>query len=102
MSNGENADTPNAAAAVSRMPTAWVTDPPGSSAKTSGSGSAVTSPPTPVPDRCGCGNRERDGDDELGDDQCDEQVEQLAARPFRGGPQACGEHERGQARRRCR
>ncbi len=49
MSSGEKAATPNAAAAVRRMPTAWVTDPPGSSANTSGSGRAVTSPPEPVP-----------------------------------------------------
>ena len=31
------------------MPTAWVTDPPGSSANTSGDARAVTSPPDPVP-----------------------------------------------------
>jgi hypothetical protein len=49
ISRGEKAETPNAAAAVRRMPTAWVTDPPGSSAKTSGVGNAVTSPPEPEP-----------------------------------------------------
>lgn len=31
------------------MPTAWVTEPPGSSANTSGVGSDVTSPPEPDP-----------------------------------------------------
>ena len=47
--NGMKAATPNAAVAASRIPTACVTEPPGSSAKTSGSGRDVTSPPDPVP-----------------------------------------------------
>jgi len=49
--SGLNAATPNTAPPARRSPIAWVTDPPGSSATTSGAGIDVTSPPEPTPSR---------------------------------------------------
>ena len=95
-SSGENAATPNAQAAASRIPTAWVTDPPGSSANTSGSRQRRDLAARPGADRRRGRDRQRDRDHQLGQDQRRQQLEQLVGRALQDRPQPGGEHQRRQ------